>query len=165
MNAAALLVIAVVTLRTRAVQNSVIAITLLLVLAAAAACWRQVREIRQSNQRGQVAAALADVKSLGGTGPILAENPMVPMLVGQQPYLLDPFMFRDLRAKIPGYADKMWHDLSARKFSAVILHNSPDDPLYSTDEYDFGAGFIDRVEKDYVLTSAQHSYFVLTPRR
>jgi len=164
MNAASILVIATLRLKNLKWQSAVLVCTLLLMCMAAWACWRQLGEIRHNDQRGQMLAAVAGTESSSREGPILSENPLLPMLQGQRSYMLDPFLFRAIRARHPEFANQFWHDLAGRRFKAVILHGPPDDPDYSSNEYDFGPGFIDRLESQYVQTSVHGNYYVFLPK-
>lgn len=165
MNAAGILVIATLGLKNRMLRIPVLAITLLLMGLAAGAYWRQVGEIRRSNVRGRMEAALDDTKPSIVDGPILSEDPLLPLLRGRRPYILDPFMFRAIRKRDPAIADRFWRDLDGRRFKAVILHAPPSDPEFSSDEGDFGPGFIDRLEKEYVLRSVHGGFYVWLPKR
>jgi hypothetical protein len=164
MNAAAILVIATLGRKSRMWRSPVLVVTMLLVTVAAAACWRQIREIRRNDERGQMEAAMADTRASTTDGPVLSEDPLLPMLVGERPYMLDPFMFRAIRNRNPEIADQFWRDLDSRHFKAVILHGPPSDPAYSSDEYDFGPGFIDRLESGYALSSVRGNFYVLLPK-
>jgi hypothetical protein len=57
--------------------------------------------------------------------PILAENPLIPILAGQTPYVLDPFMFRVLSQRNPHFADPLWRKLRQKEFSEVVLEDDP----------------------------------------
>lgn len=164
MNAAAILVIATLGMQSRTLRSPVLVVTLLLMGMAALSCWRQVRGIRQDDERGQMTAAMADTTQSISHGPILSEDPLLPMIVGERPYMLDPFMFRAIRANNPQIADRFWQDLAARHFKAVILHKPPSDPSFSADDNDFGPGFIDCLERGYVLTSVRGSFYILLPK-
>jgi hypothetical protein len=165
MNAAAMLVISTAAWNSRTLRIPVMLITLLVMCFAAAACWRQANEIRRNDERGQMEMAIADTQRFYVNGPILSEDPLLPMLDGKRPYMLDPFMFRAVRKRDPDFAGEFWANLDQKRFKAVILHGPPDDPAYSTDEYDFGPGFIDRLEQGYVLTSVHGTFYVLLPKR
>src|SRR5271157_4627546 len=53
--------------------------------------------------------------------PILAENPIIPVLAGQIPYVLDPWMLRMLRERIPNFGDPLLEGLRHQAFGAVVL--------------------------------------------
>ncbi len=163
MNAAAILVIATLSAKSRVFQSPVLVATLLLMILASAACWRQIGEIQRHNERGQMESALADANSSITSAPILSEDPMLPLLKGERPYMLDPFIFRAVRTQKPQIADKFWQDLDGRHFKAVILHRPPNDPDYASNEGDFGPGFINRLKSEYALTSVRGNFYVFLP--
>lgn len=107
------------------------------------------------------------VQSIGKTdAPILAENPLVPVVAGQQPYLLDAFLFRVIREKDPSFADPLWQMLREKRFSAVVLINDPDteegQTWYSTAH--FGKGFVERLERDYARVGTPGDQYLYLPR-
>jgi hypothetical protein len=164
MNAAAILVIGTLGLKTRKLRSAVLVVTLILMGVAAISCLRQVREIRRDNERQKMTATIADTERSIAKGPILAEDPLLPLIAGQRPYMLDPFMFRAIRSRKPEIADQFWRDLDTRHFKAVILHKPPSDPSFSADDNDFGPGFIDRLEQGYALSSVHGDFYVLLPK-
>lgn len=123
-------------------------------------------------QRGRdsvpVRAQLQEVvQSIGKTdAPILAENPLVPVVAGQQPYLLDAFLFRVIREKDPSFADPLWRMLQEKRFSAVVLINDPDSEegrtWYSTAH--FGKGFVEHLKRDYERVGTPGDQFLYMPR-
>jgi hypothetical protein len=84
-------------------------------------------------------------------GLILSENPLLPILAHQEPYLLDPFMFRAIAKRDPSFAEPLWRMLEKRKFSAVVLEKDPDTDYgrwwYSS--MHFGGGFVEELERNY----------------
>ncbi len=84
-------------------------------------------------------------------GPILAENPLLPILAHQEPYLLDAFMFRVISERNPTFADPLWKMLEEKKFSAVILGKDPK-TAYGRWWYgsvEFGGNFLSVLQKNY----------------
>jgi hypothetical protein len=163
MNAAAILVIATLSAKTRISHTPVLVAMFLVVALAAAGCWRQLTEIRWHNERGQMESALADASASTARGPILSQDPLLPLLAGERPYMLDPFIFRAIRTRKPEIANQFWKDLDGRYFKAVILRAPPGDPTFSSNEGDFGPGFIDRLEREYALTSVRGNFHVFLP--
>ncbi|HET7440406.1 MAG TPA: hypothetical protein VFJ47_03825 [Terriglobales bacterium] len=107
------------------------------------------------------------VRAIGSTSkPILSENPLVPITAGQQPYLLDPFMFRVMREKNPAVAESMWRMLAAKQFAAVVLMDDPDSDygqdVYS--HYHFGEGFVEQMRKYYEMADAPGEQYLFLPR-
>ncbi|MBC7367772.1 MAG: hypothetical protein H7343_13340 [Undibacterium sp.] len=58
---------------------------------------------------------------VGGTRRLLAENPLVPIALGQRPEVIDCFSLRLLAARAPDAGAKFWGDLQAQRYTAVIL--------------------------------------------
>jgi hypothetical protein len=69
-------------------------------------------------------------------GPLFSENPTLPILAGERPFMLDCFLFSVIDLKHPGVGDKLRDDLAHQRFRAVIVtgeltHNTmptPTDP-------------------------------------
>jgi len=53
--------------------------------------------------------------------PILSGNPMVPILAGQRPYLLDGLLFTLIATKNPSFAQPMSDAIRQRRFAATVL--------------------------------------------
>lgn len=98
--------------------------------------------------------------------PILAENPLLPILAGQRPYVIDPFMFRVLRQRDPSFAEPMWVAIRNRSFSAIVLVVDPHSEFGKTwyTNTHFGEGFIPLVESNYQLVARTEEAFVYFPR-
>ncbi|HEY1921720.1 MAG TPA: glycosyltransferase family 39 protein [Tepidisphaeraceae bacterium] len=165
MNIAAILVIGTLSAKSRALHSPVLAVTLLFVILAAVACLRQIGEIRRHDERGQINSALADTRTSIKDGPILSQDPLLPLIDGERPYMLDPFIFRAIRSRKPEIADQFWQDLDGRHFKAVVLHAPPSDPAFSSNEGDFGPGFIDRLQRSYAPSSVHGSFYIFMPKK
>ncbi len=102
--------------------------------ASAAAClivWLGLMVNYGSTDTVPVRAQLKDViHVIGRTDQtILSENPLVPIVLvpivaGQQPYVIDPFSFRLMLEKRPSLGEPMWQMLHERRFAAVVLKSS-----------------------------------------
>ena len=55
--------------------------------------------------------------------PILAANPLLPILAGQRVYLLDPWMFTHIANKNPSFAQPMSNAIRHRQFAAIVLED------------------------------------------
>ena len=86
--------------------------------------------------------------------PILSENPIVPLAAGQQPYMVDEFIFRIIRGCDPAFGEPLWKALREQAFSAVVLEDDPEMPpgpsLYARRSR-FDEELYRRVEEDYEL--------------
>jgi hypothetical protein len=165
MTAASILVLGAPSARRAVLQRCFWGVSTAVVLFAAVSCWRQAREIRRVDLAGQMQDVLHDAESSTSDGPILSEFPLIPVLAGVRPYMLDSFIFRALRARDPGIAGKLWFDLDHRAFRAVILRGPADDPRYSSDDDDFGPGFIQHMEQNYSLAAVEKgNFYVFLPK-
>jgi hypothetical protein len=164
MTAGAILVLAAPVARRQRLQRDWMVVVGAIVVVSAVMCWMQIRFIMRQGEKERMNEALADVERSTSHGPILSELPLLPILQGERPYMLDAFAFRTIRAKEPSLTEQLWKELDGHYFRAVILSDSPDDPSYSSDEEHFGPGFVERMEKDYELVSKRGGVYVFVPR-
>ena len=93
------------------------------------------------------------IQTIGSSNkPILSENAIIPVLAGQHPYVLDPWMTTLLRKRFPVFEAPLLRQLRSQSFSAVVLSNG--DPTTSGAQwwYDnacFGPGFISTLTENY----------------
>jgi hypothetical protein len=127
LQAASVLVVGVGLLQLRALRLVAIVAVLFLVAVGIFNCVRQVREIREEHARDSLEIVLNDVRQSSVSGSIYANDPFIPILANQRPYLLDGFMARLMRQKDPASAEKLWDDLEQARFSAVITNVHPAD--------------------------------------
>lgn len=80
-----------------------------------------VRE-RQEGRR-QLVATLEDCG-----GSILAESPLIPILVNHRPVVLDPFGFRVVAVNSPDVVRDLTARLQRREFTCVVLEHDPTVP-------------------------------------
>lgn len=98
----------------------------------------------------QVIAAAA-----AGHGPILAENPIIPVLAGQQPYVLDPWMVQLLRTHHPGFQQPLLERVRRQQFGAVVLTTGAISEKGAQEWFDnnaFGPGFVEALREHYTLS-------------
>jgi len=69
---------------------------------------------------------VAQVERCGG--PILSESPLVPILAGQRPVLLDPFAFHVVAQNRPAVNDTLAERVRRREFACVLLEHDPSTP-------------------------------------
>jgi hypothetical protein len=163
LDAAAVLVIATRFRAFRLAPVAALTATLIVGVAGANHLWRTVKIIHEA-RHGDMLAALAQTHQSPIDGPLLSENPLLPILEGERPYMLDSFMFRTVRMQHPWIAERFWSDLSGRRFRAVILNSPPTEPTYYDNAGDFGPGFIERLGNNYVLSGIHGEYYVYLPK-
>jgi hypothetical protein len=115
----------------------------------------------------------------GGTQRLLAENPVVPLALGQRPEMLDAFSLRLLAARDPALRARFFADLEAHRYTAVVLvdwsgtseadlpvelarHGSPGVSRFYGDMH-FPHGFIETLQRHYRLSFAVHPFVVFEP--
>jgi hypothetical protein len=132
-------------------------------LAASLSLVHGIADPGVDDHRGRAREVLAFVKDTAR--PILAENALVPVVASQRPYMLDPYMFTLLRRSSPDVADRLFRDLDAQRFSAVVLDRDPhtDRGRATYEDVFFGEGFIERMERSYVEAGRVKNRIVYVP--
>lgn len=109
----------------------------------------------------RVVAAISDKQK-----PILAENPIVPVLAGQRTYVLDAWMLRMLRERIPNFGDPLLVRLRHQDFGAVVLSvadpRTPRARMWYTYS-DLGPGFLQALTENYRLASEVEDQLIYVP--
>lgn len=104
--------------------------------------------------------ALATLREAGTEeGPLLSENPWVPLLAGEAPVVLDPFSLRLLALRDPSVEKTVMELLERRAFRAVILKRADNFAAPWGDWYGdvhFWPGFLEKVSQGYELTATHH---------
>ena len=91
-------------------------------ILVAAGLWRADRA---SSRRSELEAV---VRALPPAGPIVSEDPLVPLLAGASPLLLDPFTLRVASARRPALSAPLAAALRRGAFPAVVLLADLDAP-------------------------------------
>jgi hypothetical protein len=98
--------------------------------------------------------------------PVLAENPVLPVLAGQRPYLMDPFMLRVLWERNRTFGQPILEGLRNHDFCAVVLFMR--DPRTSEgrawyEKEHFGPGFLAALNSNYQLAAILDGQFIYLP--
>lgn len=131
------------------------------VLPAGAALRAELAAARAGagHERRDVVAAIAP-----GPGAILSEDPLVPIIAGERPYLLDAFMVRLVAERDPRFADDLAGRLRDGAFRAVVFL---DDPATHRDWYatvHFGPKVMQAVAEGYEPAARVGRYVVYERR-
>ncbi len=111
---------------------------------------------------------------------ILAENPLVPILMGQRPEVMDCFSLRLIASQTPAIRERFMADLTAKKYTAIILtdwsganeaaiptalaqHTSMGAKQFYG-EVHFPAGFLDHLWRNYRLSFVVKPFVIFEPR-
>lgn len=88
--------------------------------------------------------------------PILAMHPLLPILAGQRPYLIDAWMLAAVTEKNPGFEQPMLDAIRQRQFSAIVL------------EFDLPSksdgGFNDDIRENYQLVKRFPRVLIFLPK-
>lgn len=152
---------------TRTPREAALGISALAVaaLAASLSLGSGLVNRRTEQRHGTFAEALALIEAR--ERPILAENPLVAIVAGQRPYLLDSYMFRMIDRGNPSFGEPLRRALQEQRFGAVVLERNPHDER-GTDWYRsafFGAGFIEELERHYERAGSVRMRVVYRPRQ
>jgi hypothetical protein len=162
MQIASILCIAVCLQGAKSGRVIVAGMVILLTIAAAFSSLKEVGRINQQARKDHVAAVLAMVQN-DGSGPLLSDDPLLPLLAGERPYLSDCFMFRVITARDPAIGGQLWRDLAERKFRAVIL--SPvGGPTELQHPGSFGEEAISHVMDGYKLVKQEGRFLIFLRR-
>jgi hypothetical protein len=95
----------------------------------------------------------------------LAENPLIPVLANQHPFLIDPFVYTIVARRWGSYANPLMDKLRSQEFSAVILQMDPTVEPGKTfyREYHFGTETMEAISASYTLKQAGNGVFIYLP--
>ncbi len=113
-----------------------------------------------------------------GEHPLLSDDPWIPILAGERPYVLDNFSLRTIAENDPTIADDLFTKLDRRFFRAAILFYGKQAPrgpnrnvnieADARDRYYswmlYPEGFFDRLTQNYAPIEFVGDYLVLLPR-
>lgn len=126
---------------------------------------RGLTAVRTSAAADGRAAIVDRYRTCGGA--VLAESPLVPVLAGDRPVVLDPFALRVSAIARPEIRDHLLRRIRAREFSCVLLEY---DPATAAGErwyrnVDFGWEIVEAVLRDYAYAETAGGRRVYVPRR
>jgi len=113
----------------------------------------------------------------GDSGPILSEDPWVPVTGGESPFVLDAFNLRLACAQNENVKTDLWQRISSHYFSGIVLTPIEDRARGEFDLHGtwlgkphygglhFPPGFIEQVYTYYEPVAHIHCYLVLKPKQ
>jgi len=144
-------------------QVGICALALVILLAAVPL----LRKFKNGDRRFHPQRFQKVMALVGGTHkPILAENPVIPLLAGQQPYVLDPWMLRLLRTRISGFGEPLLEGLRNQDFGAVVLCMADPKTDFGRWWYEtahFGPGFASALNQNYQLAATVDDQKIYLP--
>jgi hypothetical protein len=152
------------TRRERLVSEFAAAALTVAALAASLSLGSGLANRRSEQRRGLIADTLKLIPDK--TRPILAQNPLVPVVAGQRAFLLDPFLIRVIAEREPGFADPLWDDMRHQRFAAVVLEldarNERSQVLYR--EALLGERFMEELQRNYEPSASVGLRTIYLPR-
>jgi hypothetical protein len=128
-------------------------------LAAALALWRADLSTSRLAELRAVIRALPP-------GRIVSEDPLVPLLAGARPLLLDPFAIRLTASSAPGMSAPLAASLRAGAFAAVVLFEDLESP--AADEWyaggNLGLPLAGEIRRGYRRSATIGRYQLYLPR-
>jgi len=151
--------------RARLTQGEKALLLAALVAAAALAVVIRLRRAVAVTASANQNSLVEVIRALPSRGTILSDNPIVPVLRGEQPFVLDAYMFRAAADSDPTLAVPLVRGLRSRAFSAVTLTEDPRSEygqrFYT--EVHFGHGFLAGLESNYQYAGRYGGLYVFTP--
>jgi hypothetical protein len=98
--------------------------------------------------------------------PLLSEDALLPLLRGERPYLLDPFMLRVVAERDPLLARPLAASLRAGAFPAVVLLHDPFAPEAAAwyGRVHLGPMIAEAIRARYAVALRAGRYVLLVPR-
>ncbi len=134
-------------------------------LAAAGGIALAIGLWRTDRTSSRLAELRAVVSALPPAGPILAEDPLVPLVAGASPIVLDPFALRVAAGSDPALVAPLAAGLRAHLFAAVVLLADVDGPG-AAEWYargNLGAGLVSEVRRAYRAAGTFGRYHLYVP--
>ena len=100
---------------------------------------------------------------------VLSQDPLLPVMAKQTPFLMDPFMLRLTRQAYPAITEDLWNRIRSQAFSVVILKFDPATPRGSEllSKRHFGPQFPEVLLEYYrphMKSVPGDNYFIYLPR-
>jgi len=99
-----------------------------------------------------------------GSDPILSENPWIPILAGERPFVLDAYSLEQTRRASPVLQNDLLDRLDHCRFRAVVLLG----PLKGNEDWyahaAFGAGFAEHLMASYSFAGIVGAHVIYLPR-
>jgi hypothetical protein len=98
-----------------------------------------------------------------GKDPILSEDPWIPILAGERPFLVDSFSLEQMRRSSPALHQDLLDRLDQCRFRAVALLGTVKDNVPWYAEADFGTGFAEHLNASYSFAGIVGAHAIYLP--
>lgn len=126
-----------------------------------------IRMTIQGAPAGYPVKPLADL--VGPADEILSEDPYIPLSLGRNPVVLDPFMLRRLDQVDPAAVDKLIDRIENREFDYLAMftpieeEGNPDANDYVWEQFHFGLRVVGAMRRAYVSEGVVDGYYLYGP--
>jgi hypothetical protein len=99
-------------------------------------------------------------------GDVLSEDPLVPLLAGERPVVLDAWMLRLASARAPGLAEALGEEVARGEYAAIVLFQNLDAPgadAWYADR-NLGLALVEQIRRGYRRAGALGRYHLYVPR-
>jgi hypothetical protein len=138
-----------------------------LAIAACIALFPTMQDLRHELSLPRTSKYDEALRDLGGLRrPILSEDPMLNVLAGERPYVLDAFSIWAMSQRDPGFTAPLKEKLKRQEFGAVVPVADPR-TFEGKDWYlnqSFGEGFVETLDTNYEFAGV-HGMIFYTPRK
>ena len=121
---------------------------------------------RQSGWKA-IAAGISRNRATYAIGACAVLTAIIPVLAGQQPYVLDPWMVQLLRTHLPGFQQPLLERLRRQEFGAVVLTTGAISEKGAQEWFDnnsFGPGFVEALQEHYTLSQVIARDWIYLPK-
>jgi hypothetical protein len=134
--------------------------------AAAAGILLALSIAREDLRTSRLADARRAAAAAAGAGLVLSEDPLVPIVAGERPFLVDAFMLRLVAGRDPAFARPLADALRRGRFGRVILLADPAAKGASGwyERVHLGPEVTAAIRERYELSARAGRYVVLAPR-
>jgi hypothetical protein len=133
--------------------------------AAAVGLWVATGMAREDGRTARLAEARLTAAALPAGGRILSEDPLVPLVAGRRPEVLDPWMLRLALEGDPSLARPLLERLRSGGYDAVVLFQDLDGP--DADGWyargNLGSAVVDAIREGYRLSERRGRYRIYLP--
>lgn len=105
------------------------------------------------------------IEKTKGEGPLLSENPLIPLLAFERPYLTDEFMFKEISKSDEKLKDSLLKDVKSRKFRSILIIHWKKPYSIWYEKQDFGKEVTEAMMEHYEQVDTIGNYFILKPKQ
>jgi len=122
-----------------------------------------LKKVRSNNFKHRYPKEIVEIVK-GSKASILVEDPLLTIIAGKKPYLLDPFMMRLMIAKDQSIKSAVFNFIDEKKIPKIIFKNDPKINSRWYSAWHFGDAFIQKVLDNYEEEKRIKNFFIYLPK-